>query len=107
MIEMEQTQTLPTLPITHGVLFPYLLTPLTVGRPLSLSAVEAALASDSKELAVVAQRDASVEAPGHGDLYGIGAKAVIQKAARLEDGAVEILAFGVERVALVNLEQTE
>src|SRR5262249_11553899 len=107
MSEMEQTQTLPTLPITHGVLFPYLMTPLAIVRPISLAAVEAALAGESKELAVVAQRDASVEAPVQGALYGIGAKAVVQKVAHLQDGTLEIIALGVERVKLLNLEQTE
>ena len=41
---------LPTLPLKNSVLFPRLLMPLSVGRPASVAAVEAALASEDKTL---------------------------------------------------------
>jgi len=37
---------LPLLPLKNTVLFPYLFIPLSVGRPQSLAAVEAALATE-------------------------------------------------------------
>jgi len=40
--------TLPVLPLKNTVLFPYLFLPLSVGRPDSVAAVEAALASEEK-----------------------------------------------------------
>ena len=55
--EIEVVQTLPVLPIKNTVLFPYLFLPLSVGRPASVAAVEAALATEEKTLLVVAQRD--------------------------------------------------
>ena len=39
----EIIQTLPVLPIKNALLFPYLQMPLSVGRPTSLAAVEAAV----------------------------------------------------------------
>ena len=50
-------QTLPVLPLKNTVLFPYLLMPLSVGRAASMAAVEAALATESKEIVVFSQRD--------------------------------------------------
>ena len=67
------------LPLKNSVLFPGLLMPLSVGRKASLAAVEAALATEDKEIVVVAQRDASVDTPGAADLFTIGTRAVIRK----------------------------
>ncbi|HZY86780.1 MAG TPA: LON peptidase substrate-binding domain-containing protein, partial [Gemmataceae bacterium] len=50
---------LPVLPLKNTVLLPYLFMPLSVGRPNSLAAVEAALATEEKTFVVTAQRDAA------------------------------------------------
>src|SRR6202051_4011539 len=57
---------LPILPLKNTVLFPQLFLPLSVGRPQSLAAVEAALATEEKTFVGVAQRAASVETPRPG-----------------------------------------
>jgi ATP-dependent Lon protease len=101
----ENLQTLPVLPIKNTVLFPSMLMPLNVGRPSSIAAIEAALASEGKEIVVVAQRDTAVDSPSLTDLYSIGTKAVIKKMARRADGLLEVVLLGVERVVLIKLEQ--
>ncbi len=53
--------TLPVLPLKNAVLFPYLMMPLSAGRAGSIAAVEAALATESKEIVVFTQRDADVD----------------------------------------------
>ena len=78
--------------------------PLAVGRPGSIAAVDKALATEEKEIVVVTQRDASVDAPTANDLYTIGTRAVIRKAGRSKD-QVEILVLGGERVVLVKVEE--
>ena len=100
-------QILPALPLKNTVLFPGLLLPLSVGRENSLQSVEAALKTEEKEIVLIAQRDAQVEAPEQDDLYTIGTKAVIRKSSRQGSGMMEILVLGVERVVVVKLEQTE
>src|SRR5262245_44732365 len=102
----EAVQTLPVLPIKNTVLFPYLFLPLSVGRPNSVAAVEAALATEEKTLFVVAQRNADSDQPGADDLYPIGTKAVIKKMAR-SDSAVEVLVQGTDRMAVLKVEQAE
>src|SRR5262249_454234 len=69
-------------------------------------AVESALASEEKALVLVAQKDASNEAPAGDDLYPIGTRAIVKKMARGEN-VVEMLVQGIERVAIVRVEQTE
>jgi ATP-dependent Lon protease len=101
----DNIQTLPVLPIKNTVLFPLMLMPLSVGRASSIAATEAALASEEKEIVVVAQRDAAVENPALTDLYSIGTKAVFKKMARRPDGLLEVVLLGVERVVLIKLEQ--
>ena len=104
--ETEVVQTLPVLPIKNTVLFPYLMLPLAVGRPNSVAAVEAALATEEKTLFITAQRDPNSERQAAEDLYAIGTKAVIKKMGRGE-GGVELLVQGVERMALIKLDQAE
>jgi len=97
---------LPVLPVKNTVLFPQMLLPLSVGRPGSLAAVEAALQSENKELIVVAQKDPNVEQPTFDDLYKIGTRAVIKNVARSEN-VLEILVQGLDRVTILKAEQAE
>lgn len=103
----QQSITLPVLPMKNTALFPHLLMPLSVGRPRSLAAVEAALATEGKELVLIAQRDASVESPQQGDLYTYGTRAVIRRMQRPSENHVELLVQGVERVMLLKFDQTD
>jgi ATP-dependent Lon protease len=105
--DLGNLQTLPVLPVKNTVLFPYLLLPLTVGRAASVAAIEAALASEEKEIVVVAQRNAAVQTPRQEDLYTIGTKAVVKKMARPQEGAVEVVLLGVERVVIIRLDQDD
>src|ERR671925_378332 len=79
MSEQDTIQTLPVLPIKNTVLFPHLQMPLSIGRPASIAAVETAMASEEKQIIVVAQRDATVDTPTQDDLYTIGTIAIIKK----------------------------
>ncbi len=99
-------ETLPLLPLKNTALFPHLLMPLSVGREKSIAAVEAVLNTEEKELAVIAQKDASIDVPVHDDLYTYGTKAVVRKMARPNEGSVELLVLGVERIMLLGMEDT-
>src|SRR5712692_9639804 len=101
------SKSLPVLPVRNSVLFPFVHVPFSVGRPASMAAVEAALESDAKELLVVSQRESVVEEPSQKDLYSIGTKAIIKKAVRGEDGRIQVIVQGVERVRIDNLTGAE
>jgi ATP-dependent Lon protease len=106
MTENENVVVLPVLPLRNSVLFPYLFMPLSVGRPNSVAAVEAVLATEEKTFVAVAQKNNGDGMPGFDDLHAIGTRAVIKKMARGEN-VVEIIVQGIERVALLKTEQSE
>ena len=82
-----------------AVLFPYLMMPLSAGRPGSIAAVEAALATESKEIGVFTQRDPNVGfSRSRATCIPIGTKAVIRKVTRANEGHLELLVLGLERV---------
>ncbi len=106
MTPTDNVVVLPVLPLKNTVLFPHLFMPLAVGRPNSMAAMEAVLATEEKSFVVAAQRDADKEQPGLDDLYNVGTRAVVKKMARGE-GVLELIVQGVERVTILKAEQTE
>ena len=61
--EPEIPDVLPLLPIRDLVVFPYMIVPLRVTRPVSMEAVAKALESDERLCFLVAQRDAGDDDP--------------------------------------------
>jgi ATP-dependent Lon protease len=96
---------LPLLPIKNMVMFPYLVTPLSVNRGTSRAAIETAAASEEKQIVIVAQRDAAIEEPQQNDLYTIGTKAIIRKMVKPRDETIDLIVQGIERVAIIRVEQ--
>jgi ATP-dependent Lon protease len=102
----EKIFTLPILPMKNTALLPHLVMPLSVGRSRSLAAVEAALATEDKEILLVAQKDANTDNPARNDLHNYGTKAIIRRMSRNNDH-LDVLVMGVERVMLLRVEQEE
>src|SRR5262245_23339322 len=103
--EHADRRTFPVLPLKNSVLFPNLAMPLSVGRKGSISAVEAALATEDKLLIVTSQKDPNIEDPAFGDLFHVGTQGVIKKMTRTDAG-IQIIVQGGERVELQPVEQT-
>ena len=98
-------RSLPVLPLKNSLLLPYIHTPISVGRPASVAAVEAAVSNEDKMLIVVAQRNAAIDEPAPQDLYSIGCQAVIKRMARGE-GGLQLLLQGTDRVRLGGFAQS-
>jgi len=88
---------LPLLPLRDVVVFPYMVTPLLVGRPRSVAAVEAAMERD-KFLCVITQREPETEDPAGDDLYEFGTVIKVLQIIRTPDETLKILVEGVARV---------
>ena len=95
------------VPVKRTVLFPDTLIPFTIGRARSMAAVEAAMNTEEKSLLMVTQRDPEKENVGFDDLFLIGTKAVIKQMGKTQEGHLQVLAQGIERMVLLKLEQTE
>ena len=97
---------LPIFPLRNSVLYPYAIGPFSAGRRISVEAIDSALASETKELVVFAQRDIAADVPNQEELYEVGTRALIKRMARSEE-TVEMILQGVERVRLVKLEKQD
>ena len=98
---------LPILPLRNIVIFPSGITPLTVGRTMSLAAAEAALSTEEKLLGVVAQREDGETEPTPEKLHAIGTVVVINRMMR-SPGAEEVLHLivqGQERFRIIEFTQ--
>ena len=105
MAQSEEFRSLPVLPLKNTVLFPGLMLPLSVGRKSTQAAVEAALATEEKEIFIVSQRDSATEAPGEADLYTVGTIAIVRRIQRHTGGMMELMVMGESRAKLVKLDE--
>jgi ATP-dependent Lon protease len=85
------------------VVFPSGIAPLTVGRPLSLAAAEAALATEEKLLGAVTQRSDDDTEPTPANLYDIGTLVVINRMMRSPgaDNVLHLIVQGQERFRIL------
>src|SRR5688500_19342483 len=90
----EIPEVLPLLPVRDLVVFPYMIAPLRVSRPISLEAVKQALDTEDRLCFIVAQREASEEDPKRGSLYKEGAVGGIMRKRKLSDGGRKIVVQG-------------
>ena len=97
---------LPILPLKETVVFPESMTPLAIGQERSIRLVDEAVAGD-RAIALVTSKDASNDAPGRDDIYGVGTAAVIHKMIRVPDGTLRILVEGLRRIRLEEVTQEE
>ena len=95
---------IPVLPLRDMVIFPHIVTPLVVGRAGTLAAVEDALKGD-RMIALITQKDASIEEPSAHDLYRVGVIARVVQMMRLPNGLAKILIEGLERFRVVHFHQ--
>ncbi|MDX1599035.1 MAG: endopeptidase La, partial [Marinobacter sp.] len=98
-IPEESVHEYPLLPLRDVVVFPHMVVPLFVGREKSIQALEAAM-EGSKEILLVAQRDASTDEPGPDDVFDMGTLATVLQMLRLPDGTVKVLVEGNARATL-------
>src|SRR5436309_4701301 len=97
---------IPVLPLQNTTLFPDTMVPLAVGRPASIAAVEAALASEEKLLACISARpDRTTEDDAKpDDLYEIGTLVMVKRMERVED-TLHLIVQGTDRIKLLAWQQ--
>ncbi|KPQ30283.1 MAG: endopeptidase La [Marinobacter excellens HL-55] len=105
-VSEETVQDYPLLPLRDVVVFPHMVVPLFVGRDKSIQALEAAM-EGSKEILLVAQKDASTDEPGAGDVFSMGTLATVLQMLRLPDGTVKVLVEGNARASITDISEAE
>ena len=91
---------LPLLPIRDLVVFPYMIVPLRVTRPVSMEAVAKALESDDRLCFLVAQRDPSADDPTPQQFYRAGTIGMIMRMRKLSEGGLKVLVQGLCRARI-------
>jgi ATP-dependent Lon protease len=92
-------QTAPVLPLRNAVLFPMMKMPISVGRPRSVASV--LKVGENGLIAIVTQKDKSVDEPKLPDLYPYGVLARIEKIQKMNDGTLTVLVHGLSRIHFV------
>jgi len=99
---------IPVLPLQNTTLFPDTMVPLAVGRPASIAAVEAALASEEKLIGCISVRpEKTAEADAKpADLFEVGTLVMIKRMERVED-TLHLIVQGTDRIRVQEWVQEE
>jgi len=97
---------LPLLPLRDVVVFPHMVIPLFVGRPKSIKALEAAMATD-RRIMLIAQKAAAKDDPLITDMFAVGCISTILQMLKLPDGTVKVLVEGQQRAHVSHIDDGE
>src|SRR5436309_5956048 len=99
---------IPVLPLQNTTLFPDTMVPLAVGRPASIAAVEAALASEEKLIGCISVRPEKTadEDTKPADLFEVGTLVMIKRMERVED-TLHLIVQGTDRIRVQGWAQEE
>lgn len=95
----EIPEELPVMAVRDVVVFNYMIIPLFVGRPASVSAVSEAMAHD-KLLMLVTQKDAAMDEPGIEDIYHVGMVCMVMRTLKLPDGRLKVLVQAMRKAKI-------
>ena len=100
---MAESIIVPVLPLRDVVVYPHMVIPLFVGRNKSIQALDMAMDSN-KQILLVAQRSAEVDAPDLDDVHTMGTLATILQLLKLPDGTLKVLVEGLERAEIISID---
>lgn len=95
---------LPIIPLRNAVLFPHQFLPISVAREKSIKILQDATANDAT-IAILTQKEASIENPTTSDMYTIGTEARIMRIIDMPDGSKTVLLQGLNRVKVITFLQ--
>lgn len=95
-----KTELMPMLPLRGMSVFPGMILNFDVERPISVAALNAALAGDQM-LFLAAQKDIMIEQPGEDDVYSIGTICKLKQLLRIPgSNTVRVMVEGVSRAKM-------
>ncbi len=95
------TPVLPLLPLRDIVVFPYMVSPLFVGRTMSINALSEAMHEEDKYIFLATQTSPGDDNPGPDDINRTGTVAKVLQMLRLPDGTVKTVVEGKHRARIV------
>jgi ATP-dependent Lon protease len=97
---------LPILPLRGAVAFPFIILPLSIGVPRSVSLVRAAI-KDTNLIGLVVSKKPEIEEVGPEDMHQVGVIARIHRVVRGEKDTLQVIVQGLERFKVQEWTQTE
>ncbi len=97
---------LPLLPLRGLTVFPFMTLYFDVGRQKSIKALEEAMINDQL-IFLVAQKDASSDAPDMNDIYSIGTVSKVKQLLKLQGDTIRVLVEGISRAEIKNVVQED
>lgn len=94
--------TVPLVPVRDVVIFPTNEVVLTFSRKQSIEAINRALGTTGKQVAIFTQKNSDVSSPTPQDLYEIGTLATVERTLKNDDD-LNVLVRGIKRVKFVKL----
>jgi ATP-dependent Lon protease len=88
----EEIQQLPLLPLRDTIVFPGMNSTLFVGREKSILALEHVEFDPTREILLVAQKEARTQDPGPDDIFEVGTVGYVSNLERIHDGNRRLLA---------------
>ena len=104
--DLEIPGELPMMAVRDVVVFNYMIIPLFVGRPGSISAVNDAMNGD-KLLMLVTQKDATRDNPAPEDVYQVGMVSMIMRTLKLPDGRLKVLVQALSKARIKSYKQKD
>lgn len=98
--------TYPLLPLRGMLVFPFMITPLDVGREKSIRALEEAMTQD-RQLILAVQKSAETDEPEADEIHGIGVMAEIKQLLKMPEGQLRVLVEGLHRVQIKEFVEME
>jgi ATP-dependent Lon protease len=99
-----EPKSLLILPVRETVLFPGVLLPIAIGRPISVGAVQQAM-REERQIGILMQRDGEALEPSGADMHRLGTVANIVRYLTAPDGGHHVIVQGIERFRVVDFAQ--
>ncbi|MES2340315.1 MAG: endopeptidase La [Pseudomonadota bacterium] len=100
--EAPPADTFAVIPVRNMVLFPEVVTPITIGRPRSVAAAQQA-AREQRQVLIVLQRDPENAEPGRAELHDVGVVANILRYVTGAEGEHHLICQGVQRFKITEM----
>ncbi|GIK38359.1 MAG: Lon protease [Chloroflexota bacterium] len=97
---------LPILPLRGTVAYPFIIMPLSIGVPRSVSLIRAAI-KDNSLIGMVVSKEPEIEEPGPEQLHEVGVVGRIHRVVRGENDSLQVIIQGLERFKIESWSQTE
>ena len=89
------------VPARNTVLFPGIISPMAIGRPRSVAAIQRAV-REERPIGILMQRDAGTDEPGQDDLYRVGTIANVVRYMTAPDGSHHVVLQGTQRFRVLD-----